>query len=332
MDNHLSRLVAASPGGSSNVGNTRSIPQHTIPLLHHPGVDLAGLFPTPGPSQPLQRHGAVVWQNQHHRNQPIAPYLTTTQQAPQGAIFNSMASTTPPKTYVNGNLPMMQPPVNPGSLPYIVPRYSNPLPRTEQQILTTTAPVPTTQRTNVNLPSPLIRQSQVASPVDRFSNFAAQTSQSETSLPPPWRLSDQSTGTATSTEVVRKQDLESQLRNYHMLVNTWRDRLVQHERKMQAIILAQKAEREKENRKYRSLFTECTKAQADAKKYKKEAEEAKDRLLCTICQDAEASMLLMKCGHLCTCQRCTSVLNSKPKPECPICRQPIEFSIRTYRA
>ena len=47
--------------------------------------------------------------------------------------------------------------------------------------------------------------------------------------------------------------------------------------------------------------------------------------LCCVCMDAPRAVVLIPCGHLAVCQRCSSRL-----PQCPICRAVIRAAIRSY--
>ncbi|XP_078493298.1 E3 ubiquitin-protein ligase XIAP-like [Ciona intestinalis] len=53
--------------------------------------------------------------------------------------------------------------------------------------------------------------------------------------------------------------------------------------------------------------------------------ELEEERKCKVCLDKMADIVFIPCGHLCTCIECASALN-----KCPICRNKIEKSIRTY--
>lgn len=46
---------------------------------------------------------------------------------------------------------------------------------------------------------------------------------------------------------------------------------------------------------------------------------------CKICMDAEVGAVLLPCGHLVACVDCAPSLK-----DCPVCRQPIKATIRTF--
>ena len=46
---------------------------------------------------------------------------------------------------------------------------------------------------------------------------------------------------------------------------------------------------------------------------------------CKICMDAEASIALLPCGHLCCCPECAPAMR-----KCPICRKVVKGTIKTY--
>lgn len=50
-----------------------------------------------------------------------------------------------------------------------------------------------------------------------------------------------------------------------------------------------------------------------------------DRILCKICMDREVSVTFLPCGHLVCCAQC-----AKSVQRCPVCRQTVRASIRTY--
>lgn len=50
---------------------------------------------------------------------------------------------------------------------------------------------------------------------------------------------------------------------------------------------------------------------------------------CVICQDKMKTVVLLPCRHLCLCQECYKQLR-RYKRECPMCREPYEYSIQVY--
>lgn len=55
-----------------------------------------------------------------------------------------------------------------------------------------------------------------------------------------------------------------------------------------------------------------------------ENERLKSTYLCKVCFDDEARMIVLPCGHLCTCAQCVSALQL-----CPICRVHVQGTVRT---
>ncbi|EIW69485.1 hypothetical protein TREMEDRAFT_30604 [Tremella mesenterica DSM 1558] len=58
-----------------------------------------------------------------------------------------------------------------------------------------------------------------------------------------------------------------------------------------------------------------------------------DRGLCIVCQDAEATLAVVDCGHLCMCGDCSDIIMATSQ-ECPLCRTRIvtkQRLIRIYR-
>ncbi|XP_066999485.2 death-associated inhibitor of apoptosis 2 [Anabrus simplex] len=51
----------------------------------------------------------------------------------------------------------------------------------------------------------------------------------------------------------------------------------------------------------------------------------KEARLCKICMDEEVGVVFLPCGHLVTCVNCTPSLQ-----DCPLCRQPIKATVRTF--
>lgn len=50
---------------------------------------------------------------------------------------------------------------------------------------------------------------------------------------------------------------------------------------------------------------------------------------CVICQDKVKSVVLLPCRHLCLCRECYKQLK-RYRRECPMCREPYEYSIQVY--
>lgn len=64
---------------------------------------------------------------------------------------------------------------------------------------------------------------------------------------------------------------------------------------------------------------------------KKESEkkEVQNEMICVVCLDAQRSHLFTPCMHICTCAKCSSEIVSK-QSRCPICRNPIQSSVKVY--
>jgi len=60
-----------------------------------------------------------------------------------------------------------------------------------------------------------------------------------------------------------------------------------------------------------------------------EKKEVQNEMLCVVCLDAQRSHLFTPCMHICTCAKCSSYIVSK-QSGCPICRNPIQSSIKVY--
>ena len=59
----------------------------------------------------------------------------------------------------------------------------------------------------------------------------------------------------------------------------------------------------------------------------KENEKLKEQRTCKICMNGEVSIVLLPCGHLVSCVKCTPALKN-----CPICRIGIKGTVRTFMA
>lgn len=51
----------------------------------------------------------------------------------------------------------------------------------------------------------------------------------------------------------------------------------------------------------------------------------KEARLCKICLDQELGVVMLPCAHLVACITCASSL-----PDCPLCRQTIKATVRTF--
>lgn len=66
---------------------------------------------------------------------------------------------------------------------------------------------------------------------------------------------------------------------------------------------------------------------ADAKSLEEENLKLKEQRICKICMDEEVSIVLLPCGHLVSCVKCAPALRN-----CPICRNGIKGTVRTFMA
>ena len=58
-----------------------------------------------------------------------------------------------------------------------------------------------------------------------------------------------------------------------------------------------------------------------------ENRQLKDLMICKICMENEASIAMLPCGHLCCCTDCAPAMR-----KCPICRQFVKGTVRTWLA
>jgi len=65
----------------------------------------------------------------------------------------------------------------------------------------------------------------------------------------------------------------------------------------------------------------------DAKFLEEEYMKFRKQRMCKICMDEEVSIVLLPCGHLVSCARCAPALKN-----CPICRNGIKGTVRTFMA
>lgn len=63
----------------------------------------------------------------------------------------------------------------------------------------------------------------------------------------------------------------------------------------------------------------------DSLDIEQENEELRAELKCKICYRHEVSMVIIPCGHLVSCQSCTTKVST-----CPVCRGPKESTVRAF--
>lgn len=65
----------------------------------------------------------------------------------------------------------------------------------------------------------------------------------------------------------------------------------------------------------------------DAQILEEENRKLKEAKLCKICMDQDLNIVFLPCGHLISCSKCAANLK-----ECPLCRQMIKGTVRTFLA
>ena len=58
--------------------------------------------------------------------------------------------------------------------------------------------------------------------------------------------------------------------------------------------------------------------------------EQKQRTKCVICLDKKINITFIPCGHRKVCNTCADILGEGEEPKCPICREKIERTIKTF--
>ena len=53
---------------------------------------------------------------------------------------------------------------------------------------------------------------------------------------------------------------------------------------------------------------------------------------CKVCCEEAVNCVLYTCGHMCMCYSCAMAVKEQKGGLCPICRQPIQDVIKTYRS
>ena len=57
---------------------------------------------------------------------------------------------------------------------------------------------------------------------------------------------------------------------------------------------------------------------------------ASQKKLCVVCEDGPADYALLMCGHRCLCVDCVKHFEPGGGRDCPLCRQPIERTMRIH--
>ena len=75
------------------------------------------------------------------------------------------------------------------------------------------------------------------------------------------------------------------------------------------------------------FFSRDLTTNTEGSEIEQELRRLKEARICKVCMDAEVSMVFIPCGHLICCVVCAPSLK-----DCPMCRQPIQRSVKTYMA
>jgi hypothetical protein len=51
---------------------------------------------------------------------------------------------------------------------------------------------------------------------------------------------------------------------------------------------------------------------------------------CVVCMDAPKDHLIVPCGHMCVCAGCAEQLTKTRTPTCPVCREPIQQTVKVF--
>ena len=52
--------------------------------------------------------------------------------------------------------------------------------------------------------------------------------------------------------------------------------------------------------------------------------------MCVVCFDAPKEYAIVPCGHQCVCARCAEQLTKTRTPMCPVCREPIQQTMKLF--
>jgi uncharacterized coiled-coil protein SlyX len=55
-----------------------------------------------------------------------------------------------------------------------------------------------------------------------------------------------------------------------------------------------------------------------------------EETMCVVCFDAPKDHIIVPCGHQCVCAGCAEQLTKTRTPSCPVCRGPIERTMRVF--
>jgi Tfp pilus assembly protein FimV len=55
-----------------------------------------------------------------------------------------------------------------------------------------------------------------------------------------------------------------------------------------------------------------------------------EETMCVVCFDAAKDHLIVPCGHQCVCAGCAEQLTKTRTPTCPVCREPIQQTVKVF--
>jgi hypothetical protein len=55
-----------------------------------------------------------------------------------------------------------------------------------------------------------------------------------------------------------------------------------------------------------------------------------EETMCVVCFDAPKEYAIVPCGHQCVCARCAEQLTKTRTPTCPVCREPIQQTMKVF--
>ena len=55
-----------------------------------------------------------------------------------------------------------------------------------------------------------------------------------------------------------------------------------------------------------------------------------EETMCVVCFDAPKDHIIVPCGHQCVCARCAEQLTKTRTPMCPVCRGPIQQTMKVF--
>jgi len=61
------------------------------------------------------------------------------------------------------------------------------------------------------------------------------------------------------------------------------------------------------------------------------ASDGSDEGMCAVCMEKESDSAVIPCGHICGCFECLQMVRASARPECPMCRHPLDSVLRVYR-